>query len=168
MSNNRDLSSIVKIHVPTLDFPVPKLGAGLEGVTDFFDEVKRRIPELVWPLKLVAVGAGFTLADLVGHQFFASTKAEKTPTNYYGTVFLFSIPSIMMGRIASDLIGGPNFFKAFVIGTVANVLIQLRYLFTDMPSEFNWTNFLIHEAVLVPLSYLVAGDESSILGKIVA
>lgn len=162
-----DLSKIIKLHTPTIDAPVPKMGAGLAG-SDMFSEMSGRLPEFLKPLKFIVVGAGWTFGDLVGHQFFPATEGEKTPAGYYGSLLLFSIPALIVGRMAADVFGGPPLFKAVVIGTVANAAMQIRYLFGGFSKGFNWTNFMVHEALLVPLSLLIAGDDDSILKNFVA
>lgn len=165
-SKNLDLTKIIKLHSPTLKAPVPKMGAGLAG--DMFSEMGQRLPELVRPLKFFVVGAGWTFGDLLGHQFFPATEGEKTPPGYYGSILVLSIPALLIGRVAADFVGGPPLLKAVVIGTVANAAMQIRYLFGSFSKGFNWTNFMIHEALLVPLSLLIAGDEDSILKGLVA
>jgi hypothetical protein len=162
-----DLTKFIKLHTPTLDAPVPKLGIGLgDGVSGLFAEAKDRFPELVRPLKYLVVSAGLTAGDFVGHQFFPVLEGDKTPPKYYGSLFLFSIPALLIGRVAADALGKiiPThpMAKAVVIGTVANIAMQVRYLFGNFPNGFNLTNFLIHEAILVPLSILIAGDDEAI------
>jgi hypothetical protein len=161
-----DLAKIIKLHVPTLEDPVPKMGAGLAG--DTVSEVSSRLPEFVRPLKFFAVGAGLTLGDLIGHQFFVPTEGAKTPPGYYGSLLLFSVPALLIGRAAADFLGGPPLLKSVVIGTAANAVLQLRYLFGGFSKGFTWTNFMIHEALLVPLSLLIAGEEESISKGFVA
>lgn len=158
-----DLTKLIKLHSPTIDSPVPRFGAGLgEGISGTFSELQTRLPEFIRPLKYLVVGVGLTAGDLAGHQFFDVLEGSKTPKGYYGSLFLFSIPGLIIGRAAADAIGGPPMLKAVVIGTVANIAMQVRYLFGGFAKGFNMTNFLIHEALLVPLSILIAGDDEAI------
>lgn len=164
MVGGRDLTKLVKLHTPTLDRPVPIMGAGLEGVGDITSEISVRLPEFTSPLKYLAVGAAWTAGDLVGRQFFESTKEDGTKKGYYGARFLFSIPALALGRMIADFIGGSPMVKALVIGTVANVALQGYFILADF-EEFNLTSFLLHESLLVPLSLLVAQEGDAILKK---
>lgn len=162
-----DLTKFIKLHVPTLDAPVPRSGSGLaDGGFGLLSEAKERLPELKTPLKYAVVGIGLTAGDFVGHQFFPVLEGNKTPSGYYGSLALFSIPALIVGRVAADALGKiiPThpMARAVVIGTVANLALQVRYLFANFASGFNLTNFLIHEALLVPLSILIAGDDEAI------
>lgn len=159
-----DLTKLIKLHAPTLDAPVPKFGIGLGEGIGVVSELQARLPEFIRPLKYIVVGAGLTAGDLVGHQFFPDVLGgNKTPPGYYGSLLLFSIPGLIVGRVVADLIpGAPPMLKAVIIGTAANLALQVRYLFGNFPKGFNMTNFLIHEALLVPLSILISGDDEAI------
>lgn len=164
-----DLTKLFKLHTPTIDAPIPKFGIGLgDGTPGVFAEVQSRVPEFIRPLKYFVVGIGLTAGDLIGHQYFDVLEGNKTPPGYYGSLILFSIPALMIGRVAADFIGGPPMLKAVVIGTVANLAMQTRFLFGNFAKGFNMTNFLIHEALLVPLSILISGDDAAILKSVVA
>jgi len=160
----RDLTKLVKLHVPTLERPVPIMGAGLEGIGDITSEISARLPEFISPLKFLMVGTAWTAGDLVGRQFFESTQEKKTPSKYYGSRFLFSVPALAIGRVVADLVGGPSLLKAVVIGTTANILLQGYFILADFES-FNLTSFFLHEALLVPLSLLIAQEGDAILKK---
>jgi hypothetical protein len=161
------LAKIVKLHEPTLKAPVAKMGAGLAEI-GMVSEISSRLPEFIKPLKFFVVGIGLTAGDLAGHQFFPVLEGDKTPKGYYGSLLLFSIPALIVGRLAADIIGGPPMLKAVVIATAANLAMQTRFLFGDFAKGFNMTNFLIHEALLIPLSILIAGDDASMLKSVVA
>lgn len=129
------------------------LGQANGGV---FHALKTRAPELVEPLKFMGVGAAWTVLDIAGHEVLGPLKGNKTPANYYRNKLIWALPALLGGRIVSDWIGGPNVLRAITLGTVANGLIQLRYLMT-MPKEFNITCFMLHEAILIPLSLFIVG-----------
>lgn len=158
-----DLSKIIKIHEPTIDAPVPKMGAGLLGASDIFQEISIRLPEFMKPLRYFLVGVAYTAGDIIGRQFFKETAGTKTPPGYYGHGLILSLPAVFLGRIAADMVGGSPPVKALVIGTVANLFMQVRHLFEG--PGFSWTMFIINEVLLVPLSLIVAGDESAVLGR---
>jgi len=160
----RDLTKLVKLHTPSLDQPVPIMGAGLAGVGDISSEFSARLPEFLLPVKYLAVGAAWTAGDLVGRQFFKDTKEDETKKGYYGARFLFAVPALAVGRVVADLVGGGPMIKAVIIGTTANVLLQGYFVLADF-ENFNLTNFLLHEALLVPLSLLVAQEGDAILTK---
>ncbi len=123
----------------------------------------RRLEEFVEPLKFFLVGTAWTVADLIGHGFFEATAGEKTPAGYYGSKLLYSVPALIAGRLLSNQVGGSQFARALTIGTTANALMQLRYLGIlggePFPRDFNIAVFLLHEALLVPLSFLITGKE---------
>lgn len=123
----------------------------------FLEEAAYRLPELDEPFRFLAVGGGWVAGDFVGHQLLDVTKGDKTKFFYYGNKLLWSIPFLLVGRLLSDyVVKGSTFARALTIGTTANALMQVRYLFTSSP-EFNVAVFLIHEAVVVPLSLLIVG-----------
>ncbi len=129
------------------------------GGVDIVKEVTGRLPEFIVPLKFFAVGTAWTGLDLVGHQLTPITEGEKTPKNYYSSKLLWSVPFLLAGKYISDkFVGGSSLVKAFTIGTIANGLMQIRYLI-GMSQEFNIAVFLLHEAILVPLSLLIADDQ---------
>lgn len=129
------------------------LGQNSKGVVS---GTKKALPELVMPLKLMGVGLAWTVGDIVGHQLLPALEGPKTPTGYYRNKLVWAVPTLIAGRIASDWVGGPPVVRAAVMGTVANALMQLRYVF-QMPKDFNVSCFLLHEAILIPLSLLVVG-----------
>jgi hypothetical protein len=151
VERGKDWTKIFKVHEPTINMPIPKVGAGLMGMEDLFQEVTTRIPELVEPVKFFGVGAVATAGDLIGRQFFESSAGPKTPDGFYQKELLWSVPGLVLGRIISDVVGGPAVLRAFVLGTVANGVI-----FTAA-KDFGFSTFLVREALLVPLSLLIVG-----------
>lgn len=128
-----------------------KLGANI--LTEF----KARAPEFIEPLKFALVDAAWVAGDLVGHQLFKDTKGEATPPFYYGSKLIWGVPFLLLGRLLSDyVIKGNDLVRAATIGTTANLMMQVRYLIQN-PAPFNVTVFLIHEALLLPLSLLIVG-----------
>ncbi len=122
-------------------------------------EVTSRAWEFEEPFKFSLVNTAWVLGDLVIHQFFDATAGDKTPPMYYGSKWLWGIPFLLAGRyVAEDVVKGSPLARAAVIGTTANVLMQGRYLVSGFTPEFNLTVFLIHEALLVPLSLLLVRD----------
>lgn len=112
--------------------------------------------ELVPAAKFAGVGTAWTVLDYFGHQLLDPLRGEKTPPGYFGNKLLFSIPTLIVGRLFSDLVGGPPLARAAVLGTTANAVMQLRYLFS-MPASFNVACFLLHQVILIPLSFLITG-----------
>lgn len=147
----KDWTKIFKIHEPTIDTPIPKVGAGLMGMEDLFQEVTSRVPEFVEPAKFLGVGAVVTAGDLIGRQFFEGSAGPKTPDGFYQKELLWSVPGLLLGRIISDVVGGPAVVRALVLGTIANGVI-----FTAA-KDFGFSTFLVREALLVPLSLLIVG-----------
>ncbi len=122
-------------------------------------ELKERAWEFEEPLKFVAVDTAWVLGDLLLHQVFHVTEGDKTPPMYYGNKWLWGIPFLLAGRMVSEgLVKGPTWARALTIGTVANALMQGRYLVSGLSTEFNLAVFLIHEALLFPLSFLLVRD----------
>lgn len=149
---------ISKFNPPRWTPASPKLG-------DFFSEAKSRMGEYAEPLNFILVSGAWTALDFVGHQAFELTKGEKTPPYYYGRKFLWGIPFLLVGRFVSDyLVKGSKFVRAATIATVANSLMQIGYIAKGYSFKFNATVFLIHEAVLIPLSFLIVGP-SPMTGK---
>lgn len=125
-------------------------------------EINRRLPEIGDALLFPAVGVAFTGIDLILHQFIPSLTADNTPPDYYRNKILLGIPALVGARIASDFIGGSDAVRALTIATGANLLLQLRYVFTRS-AGFTFLTFLLHEAILFPLSFLLLGG-GSLLG----
>lgn len=149
---NKKLASIMTpFSIPE---PLSLLG---DTVKNSSDNIRKGLAEMKDPAKFFGVAAGWTALDVVGHQLFPATAGEKTPPGYYGRKMLWAVPALAIGRIVSDTVGGNRVARAFALGTVANSLIQLRYLFTAS-KEFNLLVFLMHEAILVPMSMLIVGD----------
>ena len=119
-------------------------------------EIEYRLPEIGEALLFPAVGVAFTGIDLILHQFIPAISGDKMPLGYYKNKIIFGIPALVGSRIASDFIGGSPVVRALTIATGTNLLLQLRYLFTQS-SEFNFLVFLIHEVILFPLSFLLLG-----------
>lgn len=114
------------------------------------------LKEAVPFLKFGGVGLAWTVLDYFGHQTIGPLRGDKTPPGYFGNKLLFSVPTLILGRLASDAIGGAPGWRAVTLGTTANALMQLRYVFT-MPSDFNIACFLLHQVILIPLSFLLIG-----------
>ena len=131
------------------------MGLGQAG-GGIINSLRTRLPELVEPAKFVGVGTAWTVLDIAGHQLLKPLEGSKTPNGYYRNKLIWAMPALLGGRIVSDWIGGPDILRAATLGTVANGLIQLRYLFS-MPKDFNLTCFLLHEAILIPLSLFIIG-----------
>lgn len=135
----------------------PRMGAG-----DILKEVAGRLTELEEPLKFFGVSLGWIGGDMVGHELFEVTKGARTPFSYYRNKLLLAPTFLLAGRIVSDLIGGSNFVRALTLGTTANLLMQGAYIMT-YPPDFNLAVFLIHEALVVPLSFLISGRPGRVL-----
>lgn len=133
--------------------PGPRMGA------DIAAEIKNRAWEFEEPLNYLFVDTAWVAGDLVAHQWFEATEGDKTPPGYYGNKWLYGIPFLLAGRLVSErVVGGPPLARAFTIGTTANLLMQGNYLLSGLSSEFNWIVFLVHEALLVPLSLILVRD----------
>ncbi len=136
--------------------PAKRMSGGL--LTEFKD----RAWEFEEPLKFVAVDSGWVLGDLLLHQVFHTTEGDKTPPMYYGNKWLWGIPFLLLGRLFSEnVVKGSPAVRALTIGTTANALMQVRYATSGLSREFNLAVFLIHEAVLIPLSFLLVRDPRS-------
>jgi hypothetical protein len=134
------------------------------GQQGFFQEAKSRLPEFKEPLNFLGVGAAWVAGDFVGHEIFEVTRGAKTAPFYYGNKLIWSIPTLLAGRLLSDyVVKGPDWARALTIATTANALMQIRYLATA-PPDFNLAVFLIHEAILFPLAFLITGP-SPVTGK---
>lgn len=119
-------------------------------------EFKNRAWEFEEPLKYLGVDAAWVLIDLIGHQAFDVTAGEKTPATYYGRKFLYGIPFLLAGGLLSEhVVKGSNFVRALTIATTANSLMQVGYALSGLSSKFNLTVFLMHEAILLPLCFLL-------------
>jgi hypothetical protein len=125
-------------------------------------EIKGRLPELEEPLKFMGVSLAWIGADLVGHQLIPTIEAERTPPSYYKNKLLLAPVFLLAGRIISDVIGGSDAVRALTLGTTANALMQVGYLMS-YPADFNAAVFLLHEAIVVPLSYFLIGKPGRIL-----
>ena len=152
MAMSPDIAEFIKLHIPTIDAPVPKMGAGLVGVGDFAQEFTGRLPEFVMPGKMALVGAMATTGGLIGRQFFEGTVGQKTPAGFYGWDLLWSIPAIMGGKFIANAMSGPPILQAIVLGTVANGILQFK---NAMSGQFTMNSALVSEALLVPLSLLL-------------
>lgn len=121
------------------------------------EEFKTRAWEFKEPAMFFVVDTAWVAADVVGHQLFDVTEGDKTYPGYYGRKWLWGIPFLLAGRLLSDyVIKGSPLVRAATIGTTANLLMQVRYLLSLSP-KFNITVLLLHEALLVPLSFLIVG-----------
>jgi hypothetical protein len=141
----------------SLNFPTSfgdLLGLGQGG---FVDEIKVRLPEFIEPIKFFAIGGAWVVGDLIGHQLLPATAGKNTPDNYYRNELIWAVPALAMGRLTSDWIGGPNVLRAIILGTVANGLMHVRHLF-GQSYDFNVKTFMVHEAILVPLSLFIIGE----------
>ena len=155
------------IHIEGFEKPLlGQEGAGapihLEG--SFGQEINQRLPEIGEALLFPAVGVAFTGIDLILHQFIPSLDGDNTPPNYYRNKILLGIPALVGSRILSDFIGGSDVVRALTIATGTNLLLQLRYAFTQS-SRFNFLTFLLHEVILFPLSFLLLGGAPILGGK---
>jgi len=161
-----DLTKLFKVHVPTLENPLPKMGGGLlgSGPSEIYGEMAARLPEFVLPLKIGFVGAAATFGELVGRQFTDTAgKADpgkagdpRTPEGYYGGAFLWSIPALALGNAFTKFVlpeGSPDILKAALLGTLANGALSLALALTH--AKFETVPFLVREALLVPLSLLI-------------
>lgn len=151
------MAQLVKVRRPSVAPPVGGLGRiGAMG-GDTMQAIDRGIEEFVPVIKFGTVALGWVMGDLVLHQLFHTTAGHATPPGYYGSKLLWSIPVLIAGRVASDLIGGTPFVRALTIATVATSLIQIQYLQTATV-DFNFAVFFIHLSVLTPLCLLIAGE----------
>ncbi len=122
-------------------------------------ELKSRVWEFEEPLAFVGVDSAWVLGDLLLHQVFHATEGDRTPPMYYGNKWLWGIPFLLVGRLLSEnVVKGSTFARAATIGTTANLMMQGNYLMSGLSTEFNLVVFLIHEALLIPLSLLLVRD----------
>lgn len=150
----------MKPYRPSSLAPAPRLRGRALGAA-ILDEAKTRAWEFVEPAKFLLVDTAWVAADLVGHQVFDITEGDKTYPGYYGRKWLYGIPFLIVGRLLSDhVIGGSPFIRALTIGTTANLLMQVKYLLSLQP-KFNITVLALHEALLVPLSFLIVGKDNN-------
>ncbi len=134
---------------------MPKPGLGTPNV---LEEFKRVLPEFKEAGNWALVAGGWVAGDVILHQLFPVTEGEKTPPYYYGNKLVWAIPTLLIGRLVSDyLIKGSNVVRALTIATVANTAMQVRYLTGNYTPEFNLAVFLMHELLLIPLSFLITG-----------
>ena len=120
-------------------------------------EFKQRLPELKEAGNFFVVTGAFAAGDFVLHQLFPNIEGPKTPSGYYGNKLIWTIPALLAGRLVSDyVVKGSNFVRALTIGTVANLLLGIRYIKSSPPDQAA-TFLAIHEALLVPLSLLITG-----------
>ncbi len=132
------------------------------GASDVLKEIGSRLPELVEPLKFMGVSLGWIGGDMVGHELFETTKGARTPPTYYRNKLLLAPTFLLAGRLVSDLIGGSPLIRALTLGTTANLLMQGAYIMS-YPPDYNLAVFLIHEALVVPLSLLLVGRPGQVL-----
>jgi|KBSSwiStaDraftv2_1062776.scaffolds.fasta_scaffold276324_2 hypothetical protein len=133
----------------------PRMGANI------ITEIKERLPELKEAGNFFLVTGAFAASDLILHQVFPNIEGKKTPPTYYGNKLIWTIPALLAGRIVSDyVVKGSNLARAFTIGTVANLLLGIRYI-TGSPVDQTLTYLAIHEALLVPLSLLITGPSGA-------
>jgi len=124
---------------------------------DAAQNVLGRLPEMKEAGNFFLVTGAFTVADLIIHEFFPHVRGDKTPEYYFGNKLIWTIPSLLVGRVISDyIVKGSNTVRAITIGTVANAMLAARYLKTASP-EYLVTVGLIHEVLLVGLSFLITG-----------
>lgn len=132
--------------------PAPKLGS-----PDLLKELKARIPEFKEAGNFFLVTGAFLAGDFALHEVFETTRGAKTPPFYFSNKLLWTIPGLLVGRLISDyIVKGSQFVRALTIATTAVGVLQIHY-FKSYPPEFNLAVFLMHEALLVPLSLLITG-----------
>jgi hypothetical protein len=125
--------------------------------TDVVQEAKRVAPEFKEAGNWLLATGGFVAADFLIHQLLPITAEEKTPPYYYANKLIWTIPALLVGRLLSDyVVKGSDFVRALTIGTTANLILAVRYL-KSYPADYILTVGAIHEALLVPLSYLIIG-----------
>lgn len=130
----------------------PKLGA-----TNIATEASRVAPEFKEAGNWLLVTGGFVTADFILHQLIPSTKEEHTPPFYYGNKLIWTLPSLLVGRLLSDyVVKGSTFVRALTIATTANIILAVRYL-KSYPADYILTVAALHEAILLPLSFLITG-----------
>lgn len=129
----------------------------LLGATNILTEAKRVAPEFKEAMNWLGVTGAFVAGDFVIHQILPNTKEEHTPAAYYSNKLVWTIPGLLAGRLLSDyVVKGSTFIRALTIGTVANLVLAVRYL-KSYPPGYILTVGAIHELLLVPLSYLIVG-----------
>lgn len=127
------------------------------GATNILDEAKRVLPEFKEAGNWLLATGGFVAADFLLHQLIPSAAEEKTPPYYYANKLIWTIPALLVGRLLSDyVVKGSNTARAFTIATTANLVLSVRYL-KSYPLDYILTVAAIHEALLVPLSFLITG-----------
>lgn len=127
------------------------------GATNIIDEIKRLAPEFREAGNWILATNAFVASDFLIHQLLPNTREEKTPPYYYANKLIWTIPALLVGRLLSDyVIKGSTTARAFTIGTTANLILAVRYL-KSYPLEYIATVAAVHEALLVPLSFLITG-----------
>lgn len=121
------------------------------------DEAKTVAPEFKEAGNWLLVTGAFVAGDFVIHQLIPHTAEEKTPPYYYANKVIWTIPSLLVGRLVSDyVVKGSTFVRALTIGTIANLILAVRYL-KSYPLDYLLTVGTLHELLLVPLSLLIVG-----------
>ena len=142
-------------------FSPPKINRVQLGDSSILEEAKRVAPEFKEAGNWLLVTGGFVGADFIIHQLFPNTKEEKTPPYYYANKLIWTIPALLVGRLLSDyVIKGSDFVRALTISTTANLVLAGRYL-KSYPPSYILSVMAIHEAILLPLSYLILGPSPS-------
>lgn len=128
----------------------PRLAGPLE-------EFQARLPELKEAGNWLLVTGGFWLGDFLLHDVLPKIGYERTAPAYFGNKLIWTIPGLLVGRLLSDhVIKGSQFVRALTIGTTANAFTAVRYL-KNYPMDYVLVAGLLHEALLVPLSFLITG-----------
>lgn len=121
------------------------------------EEFKARLPELKEAGNWFLAAGGFWVGDLILHELLPNIKGPKTSIFYFGNKAVWAIPSLLAGRLVSDyLVKGSTLVRALTIGTIANLILGVRYIQT-YPLDQLLTFVALHEALLVPLSLLIVG-----------
>lgn len=124
---------------------------------NIIQEFKERLPELKEAGNWFLATGAFLAGDFVLHQVIPSIEGPRTANFYYGDKAIWSIPAFLVGRLVSDyIVKGSEVSRAFTIGTVANLFLAGRYIKT-YPTDQLLTFAVIHEILLVPLSFLITG-----------
>lgn len=121
------------------------------------DEFKLRLPEFKEAGNWFLATGIFNAADFILHQWIPNIEGARTKNHYWSGKLIWTLPSLLVGRLISDyIVKGSDVVRAFTIGTVANLILAGAYMKT-YPFGQLATFGLLHEALLVPLAFLITG-----------
>jgi hypothetical protein len=121
------------------------------------DFLKESVPFL----KIVGTGVAVNTIDFGIRELTGS----RVPEGYYRDNFILSIPSLLLGKLISDAIGGPTLVRALSLSTATNLILQLRYMIEGMSVNDNLASFIIRMVPLFPTSFAIIDEPPKATGK---